>query len=205
DTIVVFDRIRENLRLVRRGRARWQGKVHESLEVKGAVGQLHTWLDHDPLPTLASFLGKMHRYTTLAAEARIERNRAPRRADAWFAPAREIFRRLIWKQGIWDGPQGWAFCLLSGLSEWVLADKHRRLWHETTAYLAPAEWNQSSVAGAEAGRVLAANRKPALPASDAPVVALPGHHRGISLAQNSRGPRGSAPATAFSQRPLPNV
>ncbi|HVA47245.1 MAG TPA: glycosyltransferase family 2 protein [Pirellulales bacterium] len=116
------------VRLVRRGRAWWQGEVHESLEVKGTVGQLRTWLDHDPLPTLASFLGKMHRYTTLAAKARAERNRAPRQADAWLSPAREVFRRLVWKQGIWDGPQGWAFCLLSGLSEWVLADKHRRLW-----------------------------------------------------------------------------
>jgi len=49
----------------------------------------------------------------------------------WLAPPREVFRRLFWKQGLLDGPAGWAFCLLSGLSEWVLARKHRRLWRET--------------------------------------------------------------------------
>lgn len=116
------------VRLVRRGKAWWQGEVHETLEVAGDIGQLCSWLDHDPLPDLATFLAKMHRYTTLTAEGRIERRARPRASDVWLSPAREVFRRLIWKQGLWDGPQGWAFCLLSGLSEWVLADKHRRLW-----------------------------------------------------------------------------
>jgi glycosyltransferase involved in cell wall biosynthesis len=116
------------VRLVRRGRAHWAGEVHETLETDGLVGQLHSWLDHDPLPDLQAFLTKMHRYTTLAAEARVEAMQPPRRRDAWLAPPREVFRRLVWKQGLWDGPEGWAFCLLSGLSEWVLADKHRRLW-----------------------------------------------------------------------------
>lgn len=119
------------VRLVRRGHARWEGEVHETLQTTGAVGQLRNWLNHDPLPTLDVFLAKMHRYTSLAAEARIARKRTPRASDAWLCAAREVFRRLIWKQGIWDGPQGWAFCLLSGLSEWVLADKHRRLWEAT--------------------------------------------------------------------------
>ncbi|HWB13262.1 MAG TPA: glycosyltransferase family 2 protein [Pirellulales bacterium] len=120
------------LRLVRRGHARWQGEVHETLEATGPIGQLRCWLEHDPLPTLSVFLTKMHRYTTLAAQARVERKCAPRFKDGWYSPAREVFRRLIWKQGIWDGPQGWAFCLLSGLSEWVLAHKHRRLWLEVS-------------------------------------------------------------------------
>jgi glycosyltransferase involved in cell wall biosynthesis len=120
------------VRLVRRGRAWWRGEVHETLEVAGAIGQLRSWLDHDPLPDLATFLTKMHRYTTLAAQARVDRRRAPRPTDVWLPPAREVFRRLVWKQGLWDGPQGWAFCFLSGLSEWVLADKHRRLWNKAT-------------------------------------------------------------------------
>ena len=116
------------VRLVRRGAARWQGEVHETLETSGPVGQLQSWLDHDPLPDLPAFLTKMNRYTALAAEARVAAAMPPRRRDAWLAPAREVFRRLVWKQGLWDGPEGWAFCLLSGLSEWVLADRHRTLW-----------------------------------------------------------------------------
>jgi len=81
-----------------------------------------------PPPPGRAFLAKMHRYTMLEARGRVAAGRAPRRGDAWIAPAREVFRRLVWKRGFLDGPEGWAFCLLSGLSEWVLADRHRRYW-----------------------------------------------------------------------------
>jgi hypothetical protein len=70
----------------------------------------------------------MNRYTTLAARERVVVGRSPRWRDAWLSPAVEVFRRLVWKQGCFDGPEGWAFCLLSGLSQWVLAQKHRQLW-----------------------------------------------------------------------------
>jgi glycosyltransferase involved in cell wall biosynthesis len=121
------------VRLARRSLVRWQGAVHETLECRGRVGQLRAWVDHDPLPDLAAFLTKMHRYTTLEAEARVIRGKPPRRRDVWLAPPREVLRRLVWKQGWWDGPRGWAFCLLSGLSEWVLARKHGRLWTDANA------------------------------------------------------------------------
>jgi glycosyltransferase involved in cell wall biosynthesis len=98
------------------------------LASSGRIGQLRNWLEHETLPDLASFLQKMDRYTTLAAEQRVAAGRAPRWRERWLAPAIEAGRRLIWKQGLLDGPQGWAFSLLSGLSQWVLADKHYRAW-----------------------------------------------------------------------------
>ena len=116
------------IRLFRRGAARWNGQVHEVLQVAGRVGRLRAWLDHDTLPDLRAFLVKMDRYTTLEAHARVRAGRGPRVLDRWLAPPREIFRRLVWKRGALDGPAGWAFCLLSGVSEWVLAEKHHRLW-----------------------------------------------------------------------------
>jgi hypothetical protein len=85
-------------------------------------------LEHETLPDLAAFLQKMNRYTTLAAQQSVAAGCPPRWRERWVAPALEVGRRLIWKQGLLDGPQGWAFCLLGGLSQWVLADKHRRAW-----------------------------------------------------------------------------
>jgi hypothetical protein len=72
----------------------------------------------------------MQHYTTLEAEARVAAGRRPAWYAPWLAPPREVLRRLLWKQGLLDGPAGWRFCLLSGLSEWVLAGKHRQLWQE---------------------------------------------------------------------------
>jgi glycosyltransferase involved in cell wall biosynthesis len=118
------------LRLYRRQSAHWVGDVHERLEVAGRAGRLEHWLEHETLPDLRAFLAKMQRYTTLEAEARVAAGRRPSWYAPWLAPPREVLRRLLWKQGVLDGPAGWAFCLLSGLSEWVLAGKHRQLWQD---------------------------------------------------------------------------
>lgn len=121
------------VRLFRRDRAQWLGDVHEVLRVRGRVGRLDHWLTHRTIPDLHAFLSKVHRYTSLEAQRRVKAGKPPRWLDPWVAPPREVFRRLLWKQGLLDGPNGWAFCLLSGLSEWVLARRHRDLWAERTA------------------------------------------------------------------------
>jgi (heptosyl)LPS beta-1,4-glucosyltransferase len=118
------------LRLVRREAARWSGEVHEICEVRGAVGRLDAFLEHETHADVATVLAKIERYTALAAAARTAGGEAPRRLDAWVRPPRELFRRLIWKQGWLDGPEGWLFAALSGYSEWVLARRHRRLWQQ---------------------------------------------------------------------------
>jgi hypothetical protein len=117
------------IRLVRRESATWTGDVHETLRVAGAVRRLEHGFEHDTIPDLATFLAKVERYTTLAAKSRVRELTPPRWRDAFWAPTREFLRRLIWKSGWRDGPPGWAFCALSGWSEWVLARKHRQLWH----------------------------------------------------------------------------
>ena len=98
------------------------------LRVPAAWGDLKAGSGTRRYPDLHAFLVKMHRYTMLEAGLGWRPGRRPRRRDPWIAPPREVFRRLVWKQDSVDGPEGWAFCLLSGLSEWVLADRHRRLW-----------------------------------------------------------------------------
>ena len=118
------------LRLFRRSRACWRGCVHEVLRVDGPTGLLKGWLEHVTLPDLHTFLAKVHRYTMLEARARVRAGHAPHPCSTFLAPAREVFRRLVWKWGLLDGPAGWAFCLLSGLSEWLLAIRHRYLWHD---------------------------------------------------------------------------
>ncbi|MGE0608837.1 MAG: glycosyltransferase family 2 protein [Pirellulales bacterium] len=125
------------VRLFRRSAGNWSGDVHERLRIDGQIGTLRHWLEHETLPDLASFLAKMNRYTTLAARERVAASLPPRRRDAWLSPAREVFRRLIWKHGLLDGPEGWAFCLLSGLSEWVLWHKHRQLWRDADVSFQP--------------------------------------------------------------------
>lgn len=116
------------VRLARRRAARWRGDLHETLVISGRIGRLDAWLLHRTHSTLDEFLRKTHRYSDLEARARVAAERRPRRSARLLAPAREILRRLIYKQGILDGPAGWAFCLLSGVYEYILARRHEALW-----------------------------------------------------------------------------
>ncbi len=116
------------IRFFRRDSACWKGDVHEVLEVHGRVSDLTGWLEHRTLPTYAAFLDKIDRYTALEASSRVRQGRRPAIRDLLVAPPREVFRRLIYKLGLLDGPAGWQFAMLSGYSEWVLARRHRRLW-----------------------------------------------------------------------------
>lgn len=137
------------IRLVRHGAGQWSGAVHETWQVRGAVGRLHSPIDHVTLPDLPTYLTKVNRYTTLAARERVAAGRAPGRSDRFLAPAREVFRRFCWKLGVLDGLHGWAFCALSGLAEWVLAEKHRRYWeaaHQRPPTPPPSDLPASSLA-----------------------------------------------------------
>jgi glycosyltransferase involved in cell wall biosynthesis len=118
------------LRVIRRGRGAWHGAVHEVYDSPGPRRTLAGWVDHVTHPDRATFMQKVQRYTSLEAESRVAAGRPPSWQQRWLAPPREVFRRLIWKQGWLDGPEGWSFALLSGLSEWILAEKHERLWKE---------------------------------------------------------------------------
>jgi len=127
------------IRLARRDSSCWRGAVHEVLRpASGHVGQLRGTLEHETLGDLSEFLEKMNRYTTLEVARRLERGTPPRRGDVWLSPVVEIGRRMIYKLGMFDGPQGWAFCLLSGLSAWVTANRHRQRWRERMRQTADA-------------------------------------------------------------------
>jgi len=116
------------IRLFRRRSASWIGDVHEVLKVDGRVGHIQSWFNHSTIPDLETFFTKMHRYTMLESNARVSAGRRPRRSDAWISPCREVLRRLFIKHGLLDGPTGWLFCFLSGVSEWVLSNRHSQLW-----------------------------------------------------------------------------
>jgi len=117
------------LRFVRRDAGSWGGAVHETFAARGAVGRFDSHLEHYTLPNVRTFLAKMRRYTTIAARERVASGRRPSVSGLFARPPLEVFRRLVWKHGWLDGPEGWLFCGLSGMSEWMLEREHRRLWN----------------------------------------------------------------------------
>jgi glycosyltransferase involved in cell wall biosynthesis len=115
------------LRLFRRDSGRWTGPVHEVVELRGSTGVLRGELRHRTIPTMAVFLDKINRYTTLEAEGLADRRRPFRVADLTLRPAWTFFKLYVLKQGFRDGVEGFMFCLFSGVSAAVRAWKHREL------------------------------------------------------------------------------
>jgi hypothetical protein len=115
------------LRLFRRDSGRWVGLVHETVELRGLAGLVRNPLRHRTIPTMTVFLDKINHYTTLEADA-LARSATPSRGrDLALRPLWTFFKLYILKQGFRDGPEGFLFCLLSGVSAAVRAWKHREL------------------------------------------------------------------------------
>lgn len=115
------------LRLFRRDRGRWVGHVHETVSLDGPAETLGNPLTHATIPDMKTFLRKMDIYTTLEAEQAHRAGRKPHPADWVLRPLWTFARLYLARQGFRDGPEGFAFCALSGVSTGVRAWKLREL------------------------------------------------------------------------------
>ncbi len=113
------------LRLFRRGLGRWVGAVHETVDLRGSVGQLSHALQHRTIPDMRTFLRKLDEYTTLEALEFEREGRPYRAADLAIRPAWTFAKLYLGKQGFRDGAEGLAFCALSGVSVAVRQWKYR--------------------------------------------------------------------------------
>jgi ADP-heptose:LPS heptosyltransferase len=115
------------LRLFRRDKGRFRAvRVHEGVEVSGAVGRLRNPLEHYSYPTLGEYLDKREHYTTLAAEEFQKRGKRFSWMDS-LRPVWELFVRVVIKGAWLDGRAGLQYAKLSAESPWLRALKLRHL------------------------------------------------------------------------------
>lgn len=96
-----------NLRLFHRAHARWSSDpVHEHVLADGPVGTLAGDLLHDSAETLARYLEKQNRYTTLAAEAAVARGKGAGVARLVLSPLVRFFKFYVVRLGFLDGLPG---------------------------------------------------------------------------------------------------
>ena len=113
------------LRLFRRGNGRWVGAVHETVDLRGSVGDLRHELTHHTLEDMKTFLRKIDEYTTLEAQAFEREGRRLRSTDLSVRPAWTFLKLYLGKAGFRDGLEGFVFCALSGVSVAVRNWKYR--------------------------------------------------------------------------------
>jgi len=104
--------------------------VHEGLEVRGEVGELHNDLLHFTDPNLYHYVRKFNRYTSLAGEESFKAGKRFRLLDVLLRPPWLFFKMYFLRLGFLDGIQGLILALLS--SAYVFT-KYAKLWEAWTA------------------------------------------------------------------------
>ncbi len=96
-----------SLRLFDRQQARWSSDaVHEKVVTDSAIGTLKGDLLHDSAETLAAYLSKQNRYTSLAAEMALHAGKRASFGRLAFSPVVRFIKFYLIRQGFRDGLPG---------------------------------------------------------------------------------------------------
>ena len=117
-----------SIKLIRLGKkraGRWQGKVHERWEIKGAVGKTKGYLLHYSFPNLTTALTKINCYTAIAAKNLYQQGKKTSSIQIILYPLGKFIKNFFWHQGFRDGTTGFIHCLLMSLHSFLVRGK---LW-----------------------------------------------------------------------------
>ena len=96
-----------SLRLFDRRQARWsKDAVHEKVETSAPIGELTGDLLHDSAESIASYLTKQNRYTTLAAEMATKAGKQAGLIHLVLSPLVRFIKFYLIRQGFRDGLPG---------------------------------------------------------------------------------------------------
>jgi glycosyltransferase involved in cell wall biosynthesis len=125
-----------SLHLFRRGRATYDGVIHETLRVNGAVGRLEAAVEHYPFTSISQFVRRHNGYSTREAQAKFEECGILDEREMRFQIARKPLKRFVKfffrKKGFLDGTHGFVFSVLfawvhflNWVKYWQLVEKKR--------------------------------------------------------------------------------
>ncbi len=102
--------------LFRRGKAHYDGVIHETLKVSGALGKLEASIEHYPFTSISQFVNRHNGYSTREALAKYEQCGILSEKEVQFnlkaKPLKRFFKFYVRKQGFLDGMHGFIFSVL---------------------------------------------------------------------------------------------
>ena len=120
-----------SLRLFDRRHARWSDDaVHEKVLTDAAVGELRGDLLHDSAETLAHYLAKQDRYTTLAAEMALAAGRRASPLHLLLSPLVRFVKFYLARLGFLDGLPGLVHILVGCRNSYMKYAKMRSILKE---------------------------------------------------------------------------
>ncbi len=117
------------VRLAKKSKGKWEGKVHEKWMINGKIGELNSPLFHFPHQKLSDFLREINDYTTLRAEELKEKGVRVKTRDIAFYPAGKFINNYFLKLGIRDGIEGFIFAIVMSFHSFLVRAKLWLLWN----------------------------------------------------------------------------
>ncbi|MGB2706247.1 MAG: glycosyltransferase family 2 protein [Candidatus Omnitrophota bacterium] len=115
----------------RRGKVKFDGKVHHLVKVDGKVGQFEYPIEHYPFNTVSEFIQKHNRYTNYEALEMFEKFKDTRAKEVKYNLTIKLLKMFIKayfkKKGYKDGMVGLIFCVLFSWSYFVRWAKYWEL------------------------------------------------------------------------------
>lgn len=119
----------------RKGKVRFEGKVHHLVIVDGKTGEFKTPIEHYPFNSISEFIQRHDRYSWYEAEEMFEKYGATKekeiRRNLTMKPIKLIYKSYFKKKGYKDGMAGLVFCILFAFSYflrwakyWEMCVKH---------------------------------------------------------------------------------
>lgn len=113
------------LRLARKNKGEWQGKVHEVWNVNGKIGELNNELIHCPHKTIREFLSEINLYSTIRANELHEKEVRVSALHIVFYPKLKFLLSYFIKLGFMDGLSGLVLALMMSFHSFLVRGK---LW-----------------------------------------------------------------------------
>ena len=105
-----------SLHFFRRGKARYDGVIHETLHVDGTVGRIEAPVEHYPFISISQFIQRHNGYSAREAQAKLEERGILSDEEILFQlkkkPLKRFFKFYVRKRGFLDGTHGLVFSVL---------------------------------------------------------------------------------------------
>jgi len=111
------------IRLIKKGRNRWFGSVHEKYIASDQIGQLNGFVNHYPHQTVNEFINSVNFYSTLRAKELFKEGKKANIFQLIFYPFGKFIYNYILKRGFLDGYSGFVYCFMMSFHSFLVRAK----------------------------------------------------------------------------------
>ena len=104
------------LRLFRRDKSRWHGRIHEGLKLDGKTKRMNGDILHHTYRDISDHIKRLNSYSQMQAQDIVDKGKGLLHLRAVILPQITFIRFYIWKLGVLDGLPGFVIALISSWS-----------------------------------------------------------------------------------------